>query len=199
VIRLPVVRIQGHTHTCVGPYRCGVCATPAYRAARRAQRCAGARGARERRTGPSGSAPVTARPTFHKKAASARALAWEVASGALFSVPEHGLGRQPRDAFSRMEHPARAGWLSFRRGRETAGALWEVDLANDRCGSFSTESAGFPAGALPLRPESDPVTARQRNDDQQLRDFRVRSVAGCRNLRSQSTLVNKLIELLIGL
>jgi len=49
------------THTCVGPYRCEVYAISAYRVARRAQRYAGGREPREPRTGPSGSAQVTAR------------------------------------------------------------------------------------------------------------------------------------------
>src|SRR5215831_15812800 len=49
------------THTCAGPYRCGVSAISAYRVARRAQRYAGGREPRARRTEPSGSARVTAR------------------------------------------------------------------------------------------------------------------------------------------
>src|SRR5262249_12239107 len=47
--------------TCVGPYRCGVDAISAYRVAGRARRYAGGREPRARRTGPSGSARVTAR------------------------------------------------------------------------------------------------------------------------------------------
>jgi len=50
-----------HTHTWVGPDRCGVHAISAYRVARRAQRYAGEREPRARRSGPSGSAQVTAR------------------------------------------------------------------------------------------------------------------------------------------
>ena len=49
------------THTCVGPYRCGVYAISSYRVARRAQRYAGGRGSRGPRTGPSSSAQVPAR------------------------------------------------------------------------------------------------------------------------------------------
>src|SRR5262249_22003642 len=44
---------------------------------------------------------------FYKSSLAARWL--EVASGALFSVPEQGLSR----AFSRTQHPARAGWRNL--------------------------------------------------------------------------------------
>ena len=50
-----------YAHMRGGPYRCGVHAISAYRAARRAQRYAGEREPRARRSGPSGTAQVTAR------------------------------------------------------------------------------------------------------------------------------------------
>ena len=105
------------------------------------------------------STPATQRTTaesgsrhFYKGSLAARWL--EVASGGLFSVPEHGLDR----AFSRMQHPARAGWLGLfdhlagdREQRRRHGESGRLGCAsfNDRlgCGRLRLGQASQPARA----------------------------------------------------
>jgi hypothetical protein len=52
-----------------------------------------------------------------------------------------------RRAFGRMEHPARAGWLSLRRGRETAGARGKSISPMTAVGHFRPSQPVLPTGA----------------------------------------------------
>jgi hypothetical protein len=68
--------------------------------------------------------PLSRVPTFYK--GSSPRVDWKLPAALFVSVPEHGLGRQPRARSAGMEYPARGGWLSLLRcGAQT---MWKFLL-----------------------------------------------------------------------